>query len=263
VENSSLAGRRVGPRGPVLNRPLTPAQAALVDRLLEQPEPLSLASLVTVTGQHENTIREHLAELVRRGQVRRHRAEINGRGRPAWLYELVDDRAPRSEYAGLAAALAGSIARTSDDPSRDAIHAGEEWGRELARERGATASSPTAAREHTRRILADLGFEPQAGEDEPQTTRLTPCPLLEAAYRHQEVVCAVHLGIVHSLIVQHGADPTGTELIPFAEPGACLLTMPPLEPDDSRRSIDSPPDRLERQGAEPPTTGRRTRPRAT
>jgi predicted ArsR family transcriptional regulator len=230
VENSSLAGRRVGPRGPAPKRTLTPAQNAIVERLLEQPEPLSLASLATLTGQHENTLREHLTALVRFGHVRRLRSEAVRRGRPAWRYELVDDRPPRAEYAGLAAALAGSIARTSDDPAREGIRAGAAWGRELAREHEVTPSSASGAREGTLRILDDLGFEPRTSADQPHVARLTRCPLLEAAYRHRDVVCAVHAGIARSLLEAHGADPTGTELVPFAEPGACLLVLPPLPP---------------------------------
>jgi predicted ArsR family transcriptional regulator len=58
--------------------------------------------------------------------------------------------------------------------------------------------------------------------------RLTRCPLLEAAHRHPDVVCAVHLGIVRGALDEQGADPSGTALAPFAEPGACVLVVPPL-----------------------------------
>ena len=204
-----------------------------MERLREQPEPLTLASLVAVTGLHENTLREHLAALVGLGLVRRFRAEPSGRGRPAWLYELTDEGPARSEYAGLAAALAGSIARTSDDPGRAAAAAGEEWGRDLARDRGAVPTSPGAAREQVLRLLDDLGFEPETTRDHPADVRLTRCPLLEAAHRHPEVVCGVHLGIVRGALEEYGADPAGSTLEPFAEPGACRLVVPPLEADPS------------------------------
>jgi len=55
-------------------------------RLRAQPEPLTQAALVRVTGLHPNTVREHLENLVRRGLVARSLAEPEGRGRPAWLY---------------------------------------------------------------------------------------------------------------------------------------------------------------------------------
>ena len=192
-----------------------------------------MASLVTVTGLHENTLREHLAALVRRGVVRRQRAEPSGRGRPAWLYELTGEDSARSEYAGLAATLAATIARTSENPGRVATAAGEEWGRELARDRGAVPVSPIAAREQVLRLLDDLGFAPVTEPEHPADVRLTRCPLLEAAHRHREVVCGVHLGIVRGALAEYGADPAGSELRPFAARGSCRLVLPSVDGDPS------------------------------
>ena len=76
-------------------------------------------------------------------------------------------------------------------------------------------------------MLGDLGFAPVPQEDDPAQVRLTRCPLLEAAHRHPEVVCGVHLGIVRGALAQLGADPSGAGLVPFAEPGACRLVVPP------------------------------------
>ena len=212
---------------------MSAARTAIVDRLRDQPEPVTLASLVSSTGLHENTLREHLAALVRRGLVRRYRAEPAGRGRPAWLHELTEKDPASSEYAGLAAALAAAIARTNDDPGAAATAAGEEWGRDIARGRGATPGSSRAAREEVLRMLDDLGFTPEVVPERPAEIRLTRCPLLEAAHRHPEVVCAVHLGIVRGALTEYGADPAGSALVPFAEPGACRLVLPALEEDAS------------------------------
>jgi len=196
--------------------------------LRAQPEPLTQAALVRSTGLHPNTVREHLENLVRRGLVARSRAEPEGRGRPAWLYELTAVQPETSEYAGLAAALAATIARTSTSPRDDAVLAGEDWGHDLARNRGAVPTSPGSAREHVVALLDDLGFEPEPAPDAAGTLRLTRCPLLEAAHRHPDVVCGVHLGIVRGALEEYGADPAGSELVPFAQPGACLLVLPPL-----------------------------------
>ncbi len=209
---------------------MSAARAAVRDRLRDQPEPVTLATLVTMTGLHENTLREHLAALVRDGLVRRERVEPTGRGRPAWRYELTDQESG-SEYAGLAAALASAIARTSDDPARAAALAGEEWGRDLARDKGAVPLSPAAARTQVLRLLDDLGFAPETETLRPADVRLTHCPLLEAAHRQPEVVCAVHLGIVRGALTEYGADTDGTDLVPFAEPGACRLVMPAIDAD--------------------------------
>lgn len=202
-----------------------------MDRLRDQPEALTLASLVNATGLHENTLREHLTALVQRGLVRRHRAEPTGRGRPAWLYEVAGEERTGSEYAGLAAALAAAISHTSDDPAGAATAAGEEWGRELARDRHHAPDSPEAARDEVVQLLGELGFAPESSAKLPAEIRLTRCPLLEAAHRHPDVVCGVHLGIVRGVLSELGADPTGSVLVPFAEPGACRLLVPPLPGD--------------------------------
>jgi len=192
-----------------------------------QPEPTTLVALIAATGLHANTLREHLEALVKHGLVRRRRAEPSGRGRPAWLYEVSPDgeESSPSEYAGLAAALASAIHRTSNSPRADAIAAGTEWGHELAR----AASAPTtvgdaAARIQVVAILDGIGFAPE--HDVPvAVVRLTRCPLLEAAHKHPDIVCGVHLGIVRGALEEYGADPSGTELFPFSEPGACRLDL--------------------------------------
>jgi predicted ArsR family transcriptional regulator len=200
----------------------------MLAKLGDQPEPVTLAALVRITGSHENTVREHLDGLIRAGLVHRHRAEPLGRGRPPWLYTATDTGSSTAEYAGLVAALARTIVRSSDQPTQAAALAGEEWGHELARNRGASPSSPIEARQHLLEVLDDLGFECETDERAPAEVRLTRCPLLEAAYRHTEVVCAVHVGIVHGVLKENGADPTGTKLSPFSEPHACGLVVPPL-----------------------------------
>ena len=222
-----LASAR-GPRPGRRDRHALSASATTILETLEgQPEPLSLAALVRTTGLHGTTVREHLDVLVRRGAVARRRAAPNGRGRPAWLYQATGVDEETSEYAGLAAALAGAISRTSADPVADATTAGTEWGHQLARDRGAAPATPDAARTEVVALLEDLGFRPEPSADEPAAVRLTRCPLLQAAHRHPEVVCAVHLGIVRGVLEEHGADPAGSELEPFAEPGACRLVVPP------------------------------------
>ncbi|VEG40818.1 putative transcriptional regulator [Mycolicibacterium flavescens] len=176
-------------------------------------------------GLHQNTVREHLDALVDLGLVERTTEPAAGRGRPAALYRpsAADPALRVRDYASLATALAGHIARTSAEPERDARAAGVEWGREVAEEIGRTDSDP---RQAVLDALARLGFAPE--DDGPQRgVALRRCPLLEAARRYPSVVCQVHLGIVEGLL--HSVDaPTGPglDLIPFAEPGACRLFLP-------------------------------------
>lgn len=203
--------------------------------LRDQPEPTTLAALVKLSGLHQNTVREHLEALVGLGFVRRERALPHGRGRPAWLYETTGPTGDAgNEYAALASVLANTLAETADDPAQAGIDAGTSWGRRLIADRGLASETPAAARHDVLTLLTDLGFAPEAVADSTpdaegsREVRLTRCPLLEAAHRQQEVVCGVHLGIVRGAYAELGVDAEGTELVPFAEPGACRLTLPAL-----------------------------------
>lgn len=227
VENNPVARRGPRPARTPSGRRLSPTRTALLETLQAQPEPTSLPALVAVTGLHANTVREHLDGLLRSGLVSRRSAPPSGRGRPGWLYEATphseDD--PRPEYAGLAAALAAVIVRTSPTPAEEARRAGVDWGRRLAHDAGAPEEEGAeAARRTVAGIFDDMGFAPEVDDDATEL-RLTRCPLLEAAHQHPEVVCAVHLGITEGALETYGAATDGVELLPFAEPGACVLRL--------------------------------------
>ena len=224
-------GPGYGTGRPPAGQSMSRSRAHVLGIVQAQPEATTLAALISATGLHANTIREHLVALVQQGLVQRHRATPAGRGRPAWLYTAspADLRPEQAEYAGLAAALASTLHRTSADPRADAMVSGAEWGRELAHDHGvrqdvADRAEPSAARRQVVDLLDHIGFAPEP-DAEHTVVRLTRCPLLEAAHRYPDVVCAVHLGIVRGALEEYGADPGGTDLFPFSEPGACRLEL--------------------------------------
>jgi predicted ArsR family transcriptional regulator len=124
---------------------LSTARARILDVLIDQPEPCTVAALSELIRQHPNTIREHLDTLLYDQLVVRTRSDAQVRGRPAWLYGAAPDAGSEpgaGEYATLASVLAGQMARTSRQPRADAIEAGRVWGRELVRQfRTTTAPS--------------------------------------------------------------------------------------------------------------------------
>jgi predicted ArsR family transcriptional regulator len=174
--------------------------------------------------------------------VARTRASTLRPGRPAWLYsataEVGSDHG--GDYAGLASALAAQIATTSKQPRDDSIEAGRAWGRDLVRRSrvgggdgsvldAASPTSAVAARRTVVDVLEMLGFAPSP-DARVGVVKLRRCPLLEAAHKYPEVVCAVHLGVVRGVLDELGRDPAGTErtaLRPFSEPGACRLDLLP------------------------------------
>jgi predicted ArsR family transcriptional regulator len=221
-------------------------RGAVLERLRRSPQPVRIAELATDLGVHPNTAREHLDALVARGLVTRERAASTGRGRPAWRYAAADDHPepdPRvRDYAGLAAALAGHIARTSPNPTGEGLAAGWAWGRSLVSS-GSPHPGPTP-RHQVVHMLDELGFAP-AADPQAATVALRRCPLLAAAREHPDVVCQVHLGIVRGALEAQGGDPEPTDLLPFAEPDACRLHLDTRLLDTrllDTRPIDTRPD---------------------
>lgn len=214
--------------------PLSAQRATVLERLQQGGAAVQVADLAVELALHPNTVRQHLDALHALGLVVRSKAPAVGRGRPAWTYAAAagwtePDRRVR-DYAGLATALADHIARTSPNPRADALAAGEAWGRSLVAAASAGSEAPPpggsieGARHRVVDLLAGLGFDPEA-DSHATTVALRRCPLLDAARQHPQVVCAVHLGIVRSALTVLGGDPRGTDLVPFAEPGACRLHL--------------------------------------
>jgi predicted ArsR family transcriptional regulator len=110
------------------------------------------------------------------------------------------------------------------------VAAGTEWGHDLARSRPATTRGAASARREVVGLLDDLGFAPQPDARDARVM-LTRCPLLEAAHRHPDVVCGVHLGIIRGALEEYGGDGGPAELLPFSDVGACRLHLTtPKEP---------------------------------
>lgn len=190
--------------------------------------PVRITDAAAGLDLHPNTVREHLDAVVGLGLIERSTATALGRGRPATVYRAsaADPVVSARDYAGLASALAGHLARTSTHPERDARAAGIEWGRELVDERSQPGGDP---RQYVLEMLARLGFAPDDDGDTAggRGIALRRCPLLDAARRYPNVVCRVHLGIVEGMLEALGVrSRRGVDLIAFAEPGACRLFLP-------------------------------------
>lgn len=223
VKNNQRDGRaQLGPRAPVAPR-LSPARTGVLQLLIDADDWLNIGALSTSSGLHGNTVREHLDALIGHGFVQRKRAAVNGRGRPAWLYTAdSSSTSGPGEYAALATALAGQLARSSADPMAEAVSAGVQWGREVAGDQH--TDGPLDTRRRVVQILDELGFDPDPDADW-KNIKLRRCPLIDAARVHPDVVCGVHDGIVKGALESLGADPTQSELNAFHEPGACRLQL--------------------------------------
>lgn len=242
METSAIVERSQKPRfGPLASaqvvnpvRNLSKARTKILEFLSHGP--YTVSSLAMLTGQHENTIREHLDALVDQELATKYQSTEHLRGRPAWLYRSSNERDQSGidEYAGLASALAGSISRSSSHPRNDAVEAGWAWASELVRNshvnphrnhNGSDKKHATATRRDVITLLSQLGFAPTHNVGFTRN-KLTRCPLLAAARQYPDIICNVHLGIVRGALSEFGADAAEIEnvdLRPFSEPGACRL----------------------------------------
>ena len=214
-------------------------------RAISRPaaQPPTVAELVADVGGHPNTTRHHLRVLVRAGLVSEEpRPPAGGRGRPAAGYAVTRaghealgagvGGAAAQEYVALAAAFADRLAERDGDPGADSRAIGRAWGTGLAA-RHSTEQGDVEERPVGRVVglLDRLGFSPEV-EPAPDpgsgpTVLLRTCPLLDAARRHPDVVCQVHLGLVAGALEADDQGADGLRLQPFARPGACELALPP------------------------------------
>ncbi|NNG20428.1 transcriptional regulator [Naumannella sp. ID2617S] len=182
----------------------------MLSYLVEVAMPVTVRQVSASSGQHANTVREHLDALVDAGMVERSRKSPNGRGRPAICYRALPNATAlhsTREYASLVDALAAHLSRRSADPVAESIEVGRTWGDQFDADADATQT------------LHELGFEPSSTDEEEGAVRLLTCPLLASARRSPEVVCNVHLGLLRQI----AGD--GVELEPFVE-GGCLVRLP-------------------------------------
>lgn len=221
--------------------PVSRQRRAVLRHLRGRVEAVTVTALAPVCGLHANTVREHLDALVDAGLVVRERAPASGRGRPAWRYRArPPQQSAAREYAGLAAVLAGQIARSSADPRTDALAAGEEWGRALVAGQR-PARTPGEARRRMLTLLDEIGFAPES-DAEAYRARLPRCPFIEVAREYPGVICNVHAGLVAAGLAALGGEPERAVLHPFAEPGACLLRLDagPDDPNEADATDDAP-----------------------
>lgn len=210
---------------------MSPSRLNLLETIEGQPEPLTLPALVQYSGLHENTVRGHLEQLLADGYITRSPGAPSGRGRPAWLWSAVKLEPDTNTYAQLAAVLANTIIETSPNPVATATQAGRDWGVKIAQSKDLKDQTdsekeldPQTGRTALVDLLDDLGFAPATSETN-EMIELKRCPLLQAAAEFPEVVCSVHLGLIHGAAQEIGMDSQGTTLIPFTHPGVCSLHL--------------------------------------
>ncbi|MGH7862642.1 MAG: helix-turn-helix transcriptional regulator, partial [Candidatus Dormibacteraceae bacterium] len=187
-------------------------------------------------GLHPNTVRFHVEQLIEARLVHTVTAPISGRGRPRVLYQAESDPTDEEEggYRLLAQILASYLA-TVEQPKAVAESAGRAWGGYLAaKPQPYSGISGAEATTKIVELFGGLGFMPEAvaaGSD--TRVLLHRCPFREVAQSHQDVVCAVHLGMLRGALAEMGAPLHATDLESFVEPNLCIAHLSGLAADGS------------------------------
>src|SRR5215469_10226708 len=209
--------------------PLGHSRAEVLDMLRAAVGPLGIREVAQRTGLHPNTARFHLEALVEAGLAVRETEDRETPGRPRIGYRAVaDGPAGRRRYRLLAEMLTSLIAGTMPEPGRAAEEAGREWGAYLTEQpppyQKLTAEEAVGK---LTAIMADMGFAPQAeaGAGGQYRLCLRQCPFREVAQHHQDVICALHLGLIRGALARMRAPVTADRLDPFVEPSLCVARL--------------------------------------
>jgi predicted ArsR family transcriptional regulator len=205
-----------------------PSRARILAELADDG-PLDTRELARRVGLHANTVRVHLGALADAGLVVAETVAPQGRGRPRLAYRATGDAPDEGgrRYRLLAEILTTLVARFGGEATEQLVEIGEAWGHHLVESPPpASTLSDSEAVERLIALLADVGFRPELERGRRGGKILMrPCPFLELAKRHQEVVCPIHLGLMRGALSELGAKTKATKLEPFVRPDLCVAHL--------------------------------------
>ncbi len=203
-----------------------PSRARILAELAREA-PLDARRLADRVGLHVNTVRVHLNALADAGLVSSATLPPRGRGRPRVAYsataEVGDEGGRRYRLlAEILTTLAARFGRKAGDRLEDI---GESWGRYMVESPppfGSLTDDEAVGR--LLALLDDVGFRPEL-ETGRRRILMRPCPFLELARAHQDIICPIHLGLMRGALADTGATTRVTRLEPFVRPDLCVAAL--------------------------------------
>jgi predicted ArsR family transcriptional regulator len=223
------------------------SRARVLDLLRAARGPLGVQEIAGQAALHPNTARFHLDALVHSGLASRERQRRESLGRPSMAYSAAGEHGPAGQrrYRLLAEMLSSMIAGVMPQPGEAAAEAGREWGRYLAGQLPPYERLDAAeAIERLGAILENVGFAPElTAEGGGYHLLMRRCPFREVAERHQDVVCALHLGLMQGALAQMRTPVSTGRLQPFAQTWGCTAELA-VDQDSGTgtRPTGGPPD---------------------
>lgn len=209
---------------------LGPTRRRVLGVLQDAARPMTANAVGDALGLHPNSVRFHLDALAADGHVVRDREARDAPGRPSVTY-AASPAAPevaRRRYPLLARVLAGFLDDQLADPAATSEQAGRAWSRSLTLRAPSSSGGTTEAEalDVLTASLGDVGFESAVVEDDGGLrVEVSHCPFLEVATDHEDVVCALHLGLMRGVLEQVRAPLQVLDLEPLVEPGLCLAHL--------------------------------------
>ena len=209
-----------------------PARRHLLRVIEDSADPCDVETLAAAVGLHPNTVRGHLEVLERANLVSRSSQQRNTPGRPRLLYTRADESSDTTPggYRLLAEMLTTSLVNATENTAQVAIETGREWGRYLTERLtpGETVSFSSTVDRITQ-MLASFGFapHPRAASDGKTLIELSDCPFRDLARDHENVVCALHQGMLEGAAESLGGSAIVEGLEPFVAPSLCRTTLRP------------------------------------
>jgi predicted ArsR family transcriptional regulator len=200
-----------------------PSRARILAELAAEG-PLDARELARRVGLHVNTVRVHVGALAEAGLVEAETAPSQGRGRPRLVYRSTGEEPDDGRrYRLLAEMLTALVARFGPEAAEQLVEIGEAWGRHMVEAPPPFSElSDAEAVDRLVALLAEIGFEPTLKR---RRIEMRPCPFLELARRHQDVVCPIHLGLMRGALAELGAATRAERLDPFVRPDLCVATL--------------------------------------
>ncbi len=181
----------------------------------------SVDEICAETGLHPNTVRVHLDILQAGGVVSREPGQRVGRGRPPWMYRVVESDL-MAERRALASDLVEQLGQ-ADSPELAAI-AARKWADQANQAHLAlVAQSPDEVVVEAGRSLAELGFTVTVN---PVGDRidLTGCPYADLVREHP-VICDIHAAFLNQLFASSDSEVAMDHLDVWPRPGVCSVHL--------------------------------------
>ena len=208
---------------------LGPSRRRVLALLQDAGRPMTALEVGRRVELHPNSVRFHLDALTAAGHVVRDRAPRTAPGRPSVTYAATPEAPPvaHRRYPLLARVLAEVLDERLDDPAVLSEQAGRGWSRNLALPAPDVGDlTEVQALEVLTDSLGEVGFGSRVVEDEEGLRiAVSHCPFLEVAADHEDVVCALHLGLMRGVLEQVRASVRVLDLQPLVEPGLCLAHL--------------------------------------